>query len=465
MGAPPNILLITIDTLRADHLSTYGYPRETSPHLTRLADEGVRFERAAVQWPKTGPSFASMMTATYPKDNGIVRKVGTPVPGSYRVGIPVPETMELLAEKLSELGYATYAVVANGAVSSEFGFNQGFQHYVESWRAPEVPGLDSTQAGRVTDLAIDLMREQHVDGGSPEPYFLWIHYLDPHFPYEPPGEYRDRFQDDEYFDDEVRIKLHRDKETQQMVGIGRKQILDNRDELAFYVARYDAEIAYTDAEIGRLLASFGELGLRDRTLTVVSSDHGESLGDHHYYFDHGRFIYQTCVQVPLIVHFPEHLPPRVDPEPVELIHLSPTLLEIAGAPLTDGTWNQGHSLLPRLLNGPGDSDHLAFSEAGTAVRFRWQKSVQDRRFKLILAPAGQASKWYPGKKVTLYDLQSDPDETRDASADHPDARERLSLELRKWLRSSKPKEGMEQRPEEEMDPETRRQLEALGYIG
>lgn len=448
-------MLLTIDTLRADHLSAYGYPRQTSPNLDRLAAEGVLFERAAVQWPKTGPSFASMLTATYPRDNGIVR----------RVGVPVPAEMRLLAEELNDAGYATYAVVANGAVASEFGFDQGFEHFIEAWlTTPLLEGLDPTQAGQVTQLAVDLMQEHHAGPEDPRPYFLWVHYLDPHFPYEPPQAYRDRFQDDEHFDGSVKIDVDPNRPMRQMVGIGADQVLDDREDLGFYIARYDAEIAYADAEIGQLIDHLESVGSRHDTLTVISSDHGESLGDHYYYFDHGRFAYQTCLRVPFIVHYPEHLVPRVDPEPVELLHLMPTLLEIAGVELEDGAWEQGSSLLPRLLSGPGEKASLAFSEAGTAINDNWQKSVQDRRFKLVLAPAGQASKWYPGKRVTLYDLESDPDETRDASADHPQARERLSLELRQWLRSTNSKD-IGQRPEEQMDPTTRRQLEALGYLG
>ncbi|MGB6853761.1 MAG: sulfatase-like hydrolase/transferase, partial [Thermoanaerobaculia bacterium] len=131
-----NILLLTVDTLRADHLSSYGYPRRTSPVLDRLGSEGVRFEQTAVQWPKTGPSFASIFTSTYPKDNGIVR----------RVGMPLPHEFLMLAEVLQRHGYTTHAVVANGAVASDFNFNQGFDTYVETWKQ-ELDGFSGDPNG------------------------------------------------------------------------------------------------------------------------------------------------------------------------------------------------------------------------------------------------------------------------------------------------------------------------------
>lgn len=461
----PNILLITIDTLRADRLSSYGHYRQTSPNLDRLAAAGVRFDRAAVQWPKTGPSFASMFTSTYPKDNGVV----------LHVGIPVPDDLPVLAEELQQLGYATRAVVANGALATEFGFGRGFERYVESWLNPlpasdaaDPNRIDPNGATRVTDLALELVAELAAEGRAAgtegRPYFLWVHYLDPHFPYAPPPAYRDRFQNDEHWDGTRKVDITTASTTRQMTGIGYKQVLDGRDELDFYTARYDAEIAYADAEVGRLLNGIAEAGLDQETVTVVSSDHGESLGEHHFYFDHGRFAFQTCVRVPLIFHFPDTLEPRVDPEPVELLDLSPTLLDLAGASFAQGSWSQGHSLVERLRNGPGDSTYLAFTEAGHSPKRRWQRAVQNQRFKLVLAPGEKASMWLPGKQLTLYDLQEDPGETEDAGPRHPEVRAELESTLRRWLQTA-PRGLVEEREQDQqMDPETLQQLRALGYL-
>jgi arylsulfatase A-like enzyme len=505
---PSNILLITIDTLRADHLSGYGYSRATSPVIDRLGAEGVRFGQAVVQWPKTTPSFTSMFTATYPKDNGIVRKVG----------IPIPCRFETLAEVLKRNGYATHAVVANGALASDFFFDQGFDTFIETWKlvkpgskplpndpnqpnAPLPPGTpDPNGAEAVTRLAMGLLNK--LDKGG-KPYFLWVHYLDPHYPYSPPPPYRDRFQDDALFRATPRkIDISPDKPDQQMFGIGSHHVLDGRDDLPFYVARYDAEIAYTDAQIGRLLDEMKRRKLLGKTLTVLTADHGESLGDHNYYFDHGRFGFDTCLRVPLIFHYPGVLKPRVDADPVELLNLAPTLLEAAGVDLKDGAWMQGRSLTPRLRGQGGQGGQapppppsptttaasaasaartpgklvahpgLAFSEAGWEANNKWQKIVRDGRFKLVFAQTRPEQRWIGGEGVrfTLYDLKNDPHETKNVADQYPDDLKRLQRELSSWAAAPRFPVAIDteggtcgggQRP---MDEQTRELLHSLGYI-
>lgn len=453
-----NILLVTIDTLRADHLSSYGYVRETSPVIDRLAAGGVRFEVPIVQWPKTGPSFASIFTSTYPKDNGIIRKIGTRLPDQFL----------MLAEVLQEQGYATRAVVANGAVASEFNFNQGFDAYIESWKLnPLEEGLDPTGAEMINQLVKTVM-ENHETG---EPFFLWVHYLDPHSPYEAPDPWTDKFVDDEFADSSEKVDINYERPRRQMTGIGREQVLAGRDDLAFYVARYDSEIAYVDSKLGELLSFLEGQGLMDNTLTVLSSDHGESLGEHQYFFDHGRFSFQTCLRVPLIFYQPGVLEPRIDTSPVELLQLAPTLLEAAGVDLGEGQWMQGQSLWPRLQGTdiPPETRY-AFSEAGYAVKPLWQRAVTDGRFKMIYSQDWGEQRWIAGqrKPFALYDLDSDPGETRNLIGTDHEAERRLKTALHKlW---SKPpfdvlvEEGADQEEHEEMDEETRRQLKALGYI-
>ncbi|HEX6203181.1 MAG TPA: sulfatase [Thermoanaerobaculia bacterium] len=460
-----NILLVTVDTLRADHLGSYGYARATSPHLDRLAAEGVRFEDPVVQWPKTGPSFASIFTATYPKDNGIVRRIGQPLPCRFR----------MLAEELQAAGYQTHAVIANAAVASDFYFDQGFDTYVEAWEV-EQGDLDPIGAEAITRLATGLLEQIR---GSEKPYFLWVHYVDPHAPYAPPeGEWRDRFQGDEHWDGAVRVPISTDRPKQQMLGIGTERVLDGRDELAFYVARYDAEIAYVDHWIGELFAAAGERGLLDRTLTAFTSDHGESLGEHGYYFDHGRFSFDTCLRVPLVLHYPGVLEPRVDDDgPVELLHLAPTLLEAAGVALADGAWMQGRSLWRRLRGeaaGAGDAaaaPPLAFAEAGWEAKGKWQKVVRDERFKLIFAQTRPEQQWIggPGVRFTLFDLASDPGETVNVAERFPEDTERLTRELWAWDRAETFPVQVEPNAaacegERSMTDDTAEVLKALGYL-
>lgn len=454
---PSNVLLITIDTLRADHLSCYGYPRATSPVLDRLAAEGVRFDQAVAQWPKTGPSFASLFTATYPKDNNIVRRVGRPVPPEFR----------MMAEVLREQGYSNYAVVANGALAGELHYDQGFDVYHETWKRGEEVHRDN-RASIVTEHALEVARAIDPE----KPFFFWVHYIDPHFPYEPPDEWKDLFQGDDWYDPERQIRVRANRRKSEMRAIGTSEVLDGRTEHAFYVARYDAEIAYADDQIGVLLERLAAAGLLDRTLTVVTSDHGESLGEHEYYFGHGRLSYQTCLRVPLIFHYPGVIPPRVDPEPVELIRLAPTVLDVAGVRLEDGRWMQGRSLARRLLGGEPESGEpvYAFAESGYPKNRRWQKVVRDRRFKLIHAPDWADQRWITKKRrdeFALFDLESDPMETANVAAEHPEELKRMKRELHKWWNAAAFEVRIDEPGEDadgELDAKTREQLKALGYL-
>ena len=460
---PSNILLITIDTLRADHLSSYGYARATSPTLDRLASEGIRFETASVQWPKTGPSIASMMTATYPKDNGIVRRVGTHLPPEFR----------LLAEELRHLGYQTAAVVANATLGRAFRFDQGFDHFVEMWKLADPDrGGENTHAGVVRAEAIELARTFERD----RPFFLWLHFIDPHTPYAPPEGWRDAFQDDGLFPDRSKLEIPVDEENRrsQLGALGAARLLEDRRDLGFYLARYDAEIRYVDAQVGLLLDELGEMGLLRRTLTAVTSDHGEALGEHRYFFGHGRLGLENGLHVPLIFHYPGVLTPRVEKRVTEVLDLAPTLLEFAGAELHEGQWMQGRSLASGLRSGSFDDrgePRYAFSEAGVEKRGSWQKIVRGRRFKLIHAPSEDTQEWLGGRgnEFVLYDLESDPAEEVDVSERFGERADVLRRALARWYRA----ESFEVRVDSgdgdasevaPMDDQTRKQLEALGYL-
>jgi arylsulfatase A-like enzyme len=453
----PSVLLLTVDTLRADHLGAYGYPRATSPVLDQMASESVRFDLAQSQWPKTGPSFASLLTATYPKDNGIVREIGKPLPCGFRT----------LAEELRELGYQTGAVVANGAVGSDFFYDQGFEHFVEAWKgaSSEAEIEEATRAGPVTDLAIELLAQLDAD----RPFFLWVHYLDPHFPYRPPEAWRDKFQADGRVATGATIEIDRKHHRRVTGGIGRSQVLDERSDLDFYIARYDAEIAYTDAEIGRLVDDLRRRQLYDRLLTIFTADHGESLGEHSFYFDHGLLPFQNSTRVPLFVRWPGVLDPRVDVDAVELLHLAPTVLESAGRKLDEGAWRQGRSLVPRLLGESNGRDTLAFSEAGTNTRRLWMKSVTDGTFKAVWAPTQRDQRriGHPGESVVLFNLAVDPGELVNVAAQHPEVAARLSRRLWTWFEA--PAFDAETDTEgcggdRSTAPETVEQLRALGYL-
>ena len=447
----PDILLLTVDTLRADHLSSWGYARATSPVLDRLAAEGIRFAAAQAQRPKTGPSFTSIFTGGYCTDHGI-----------RRIGQPAACGMRFVAEELRELGYQTHAVVANAALAREFYFDQGFETYIETWKVkPKTAGLDPTGAEAVTDLAAGVIGELDDD----RPFFLWVHYVDPHGPYSPPAPFDALFQGDEHMGPPVAVPVGRHR---SFGGIGRGQVLDGRTDLPFYVARYDAEIRYVDQEIGRLLDTLRKRGLYDELLTVMTSDHGESLGEHNYWFDHGMFGYQTCLHVPLVVRFPGALAPRVDPDPVELVDLAATILDAAGRRLRDGGWMRGRSLFSRMRGETPSAGEVAFAESGYSRHDNWIRTIVDRRFTLHhLPPRGGGRRAGKGSEdLAFFDLATDPGETRDAAAAHPAELERLRKLLLAWeaatpLPMDRDKSECGERQVEE---NTEAQLRALGYL-
>lgn len=450
--SPPNILLITIDTLRADHLSSYGYARDTSPNLDALAARGVRFDQAWVQWPKTTPSIASLMTATYPKDNGIVRAVGQHLPGEFR----------LLAEELQSRGYRTGAVVANGAIGSEFRFDQGFDSFLETWKHEPVPedGSDQNRAEVVTRLGRSILEQWPAD----EKYFLWLHYLDPHWPYWPPQDQTRFFELDPDAATLERLRPHPNGTEEE-----KRQLRRDRD---WYSALYDAEIRYMDAQIGRMVAWMEERGLLDNTLIVVTADHGESLGEHDYYYDHGKLGFETTLRVPLIVVWPDRIPVKVESLPVNLIDLGPTLLDVVGMELEGGRYMQGRSFRRRLLAPePASASEpvYAYAEAGYATRGRWQKIVRDQRYKLIYAPFAPVQRFIGGRKQPfgLYDLVEDPGEEVNLLESEPEVYQRLHDQLRDWWKIDSfdaRVDPADDQDESGMSEETRRQLEALGYL-
>ncbi len=441
---PRHLLLITVDTLRADHLSLYGYPRRTSPVLEELAGRGVTFERAIAQWPKTGTSFASIFTGQYPQTTGLTHKAAIRVPDEY---LTFPEL-------LRQHGFTNVAVVSNAVLGEHMGWHRGFDEYVETWKqAPEmsedpVEYRKWINAAQVNDLALPLL-EKHRDAGR---LFAWIHYSDPHAPYLLPEGVDNPFLDDPYYTGDEEVRLHNPRAT----------ALGERRDLKYYVAQYDANVHFTDRHVGELLERAGQLGLLEETLVVFTADHGESLGEHGYFFGHGRQPYNAGAHVPLVVSYPAALPSgkRVA-TPVELVDLYPTLREfLASDKPVPGL--EGSSLKP-LLNGapPAGSDRqLAFSQAGGGSPLTHFRSVQAERWKLIYHPPlrQHSARW------ELYKLDEDPMETRNLAelSNSADLR-RLARELQAWMKGS----DWIRRPQSEIEAqssETQKALRALGYV-
>ena len=398
---PLNVLLISIDTLRADHLGCYGYAAAQTSTIDGLAAHGLRFDHAATTTPLTLPAHTSLMTGTLPAWHG-VRDNG---------GFYVSADQTTIAEVLRARGYRTGGFVGAFVLDSRWGINQGFDRYFDEFDLSryEGKGLDAVQrsGSEVVDRALSWLDED-----SDRPFFAWVHLYDPHTPYAAPDAYRARFP-------------------QTVVGA------------------YDAEIAYTDAQIARLLADLDRTRRRDSTLVIVLGDHGESLGEHEEQ-QHGFFVYEATVRIPLIFSGPR-VPVRVVRDQVRIVDVMPTVLDILGVPIPPAV--QGQSLQP--LAGGARRDLLAISETFyPRYHYGWSdlQAVNDGRYKFIAAPERE-----------LYDLQNDPGETHNLAAASPqraDALERAIRDLQ--ARSTGAAAAATPR---QMDPDAEERLRALGYVG
>ncbi len=293
-----NLLLVSIDTLRADRVGCYGHAAAETPTLDALAAQGVRCAQAVTSVPLTLPAHTSLLTGLNPQNHG----------ARANVIFSVPDRVRTLAEILQERGYRTAAVISAFVLDRRFGLAQGFQHY-----ADDLTTDGRTQAfGYRERLAEDTNRhvQAWLDQHGRERFFLWVHYFDPHFPYAPPKPFADRHA-------------------------GRP---------------YDGEIAYADAQLGQLLAAIDRMGVRDRTLVVVVGDHGEALGEHQE-LTHGLLVYDATLLVPMIFSGPSPLPQGVVlNRQVGLIDVMPTVLDMLGVPIPTGL--DGTSLLQPLPEGP-----------------------------------------------------------------------------------------------------------------
>jgi arylsulfatase A-like enzyme len=428
--APRRVFFITVDTLRADHMSLYGYPRQTSPELARLAAGGVVFDGAIAQWPKTGTSFASMFTGQYPQTTGLTR----------RAAMRVPEEYLTLPEFFQEHGYTTLGVISNAVLAAKFGWNDGFDEFQETWGGgdfPEDPRAfrNLIHAPRVNELAIPMLEKHAKD----ERLFVWLHYTDPHAPYILPDGVANPFLDDALFQGDTVVP--------RKVTRGYKL---GRDDLKYYVAQYDANVLVVDLYIARVLDRARELGLLEDSLIVFTADHGESLGEHASWFEHGPLPYNTTAHVPLFfVRDGPAAGARIK-RPVELIDLYPTLRDLV-VPGYEVEGLEGKSLAGFLKGQDSEDFNLAFSEAGEKPRYF--RSVQDGAWKLVLGVGGRR-----GNRMELYDLVVDPLETRDIATANPEELRRLRGDLMRWVKN---RPGRHAGQEE--DEETLKALRALGY--
>ncbi len=393
-----NIVLIGVDTLRRDHVGCYGYRRPTTPNIDRLASEGVLFENAVSQSPWTLPSFATVLTSLYPTQHG----AGLVRSGTAHFGTSMRTSFPPLAMILLKAGYTTGAIINGPALSPEYGVDRGFESYngVRNWQA--------RPADCVTQDAL-----MWVDEHEHRPFFLFVHYFDCHVPYEPPAPYDKMF--DPGYKGRVASGFDRDTYAQACRALSRSDDPQADADWNHLKALYDGEIAFTDQAVGRLLEGLGERGLRENTLIVFLSDHGEEFFDHGG-FEHGHTLFDELIKVPLVFSLPGTVPANVRVgAQVRLLDVLPTILDLID--VKPETHFEGVSLKRTMSKGEaaGESEtdllspRFAYSEAvlyGTE-----KKSIAAYPWKLIYDTK-------TGDRM-LYNLAYDPGEQSNLLATQP----------------------------------------------
>jgi len=479
-----NIVFVSSDTMRADRLGVFGH-RPTSPWIDRLARQGVLFRRAFAQRSQTWPSLTSVLTSKHPLTHGVRTN-----------GMLLDATHETLPEYLQAQGYATAAFLGNMSKAAHRGYDEFFSNEGER-------GNTAVRDRELADRAVAWLRDRRGD----DPFFLWLHLMNPHGPYDPPDGYRERFHDAPYGrftgarPDLERIALEKHELT--------------REDLEPMLAAYDGEVLATDQCVGVLLSALDELGLSEDTVVVFFSDHGDELYQRNYYFMHSCSVYDSVLHVPLVVRAPGRLPQDVVVDDiVELIDITPTALTLAG--LETPEWAQGQDLVfvvfgaeargravsewhppmeptdkaldliagktpaevKRLLDEMGlDRDDIPKGEVrdGLGMRFDPERSpiyvVRTEEYRFVMnhgeeTPNDGVFNWNPGTgfpidREELYDHRTDPGERFNRLAELPDAARRQREFLSEWIEVMERTAGRASFP---TDPDTLEKLAELGYL-
>lgn len=460
-----DVLLIVVDTERADHTSVHGHPMDTTPFLKELADHGIRFENAFAPGPWTVPSMYSLFTGLYPSEHGMVK--GQAPQGAVEDQGVLPEEAETLPEVLSQNGYETFGVCTNMHLAPRYGFDQGFHRFVgEDFAFMPFPE-------RVVEALADEVRASGK-------YFMWLHYFDPHHPYHTQRPWFDGYNQSpvKSYPQFNRQCVERVYRHSQMMGIDDDLTADDlvalqklglaigarpfallgrmrREGIAvddtwkeFLDAAYSSEIRMVDESIRRVSEV---LGVDDETIVIVTSDHGEE------FYDHGTLghrvndsLYQELIHVPLVIRLPhDELAGTVVHEPVSLVDLYPTLLELAQIPCPSGL--SGRSLVPLMHGRPWEKKPI-YSEVD---------SVAGRSLCLVEYPFKYIHSLTTGSGE-LYDIAADPHEREDLARDDETLANHMREKLLEW--NKKTKSRWEPLPPPVLSPAQIFQLEMLGYL-
>lgn len=452
----PSVLLITIDTLRADHLGAYGYTQARTPNLDALAARGILFREVVAPAVQTGPSHTSILSGLLPRNHGVLLN-----------NMRIPESVETIADLLREEGYVTAAFVGGWTTTDQAsGLPSRFQFFDDDLRPfrlfpPEAyrlalfriyrflrqgqRSIDTTRRGAadVTSSAIAWLER---NGGRP--FFVWVHLFDPHLPYEAPEQYATAA--DRQYSGPASGRWY------NLSAKERKEIASTPSHVNHMISLYDAEIAYVDDAIGRLLEVTRHSAGGGDLLTIVTSDHGESMGEHDLFWD--RDLYDPTLLVPLIVAPPENkaLKPQQVRQQVQLIDVAPTILELLAI---DRPGRTDGSSLVKMMAGEDSTSAPALSAIYMYPFAYAQERIAARHedWKLIRRlPGWRTQGTWADMSQELYDLSEDPRELRDLAETAPDMVKRLEAELDGQLRPAD--------VPIELTPAERERLRALGYV-
>ena len=435
----PNVLLVTVDTLRADRLQSYGYPVPVSPTIDALAAGGVLFENCTAHASSTAPALASVLTGLYPSEAGVLTNAHA-----------LAGSSDTLAQVFQRADYSTSAFVSNYNLRPRMRFGRGFDRYDAN--LPDREQNRSLVQERTADRTTDALLAWLKDSRSPgRPFFAWLHYQDPHGPYTPPEDF---VPSAEHYEGDERTLPVLDANFGRH-GIPRYQVIGNRRDVAYYSARYDGEVAFLDSQFARVLDFLEREGLRDNTVIVFTADHGEAMGEHGFYFAHEQNLFGDLIQVPLIIAGPGIEPGRRQ-DRVCHVDLLPTLLGLTGAGGNAGAEpvaaHRGRDVFaPEAARGlrPIYSETNFF---GTGEAFR---SVIVGRWKLIRRIG-------PTPSQTLFDLEADPGELVSLNDSRPEVLRKMEVILNAEIRAARPRQSGTALDLSAGEIEA---LKALGYLG
>jgi arylsulfatase A-like enzyme len=423
VSGAPNILFITVDTLRTDRMSIYGYGRVTSPNLDVMMAAGALFTHARTIEPLTNPALASMLTSLYPHEHG-----------STRNGLRMRSGLASLPKTMKAHGYRTVAFVGNWTLKDKLsGLGEHFDEYEEVLTRARWFGLVRREASAhdVSERAVDWI-EAHVRERSGEPFLAWVHYIEPHAPYRMWRDYIDQ------------------------LGMPKLDRYPPAD-------RYDTEIAFTDDSIGLLLKALENLDLTRQTMIVFAADHGESLGEHGYW-GHGRHLYEPTLRIPMSITWPGHISPQEIKAPALIIDLAPTVLSLIGEQAHPAGF-KGFDWSAVFSGSPPPTDRLTHYQAHRGAVISKHDSDLARKSGLLAVGIIRNSRKEIFRKENrrhwLFDLEADPSESSSLSA----KKESPSEGLRLWMTAlDSALDSFDDLEPEPLDEESIRQLKALGYV-